>query len=371
MTEITASHAAWRRPSRLSSLPGLDRLHRLPDARDILRRRQFEPLRAAFHDRLWREAAAAVGATHSHHSQGLHRIARGRLVTFTRGSDLMLDDAITLTLVTDKAECYRIFAARGLPVPPHRAFDKSDPARAEAFLEANAGPMVVKPNLGTGGGRGVTTGITTRAALYRAIRRAARFGPDLLIEAQIPGASFRLYYLDGHLIDAVRRDPPELTGDGRRSIRQLVAAENHNRLTGSTPTALSPLVVDADMRNWLTRSGLAPSSVPSAGARIVAKAVVNENASPQNHGVRAEVHPDIIDRLGRLARDMGVRAAGIDLIAPDIARPLDAGGIFVSEINANPGLHHHTLVADPTRAVDVARHALDHMFETRTGVMRL
>ncbi|TYB82426.1 cyanophycin synthetase [Maritimibacter fusiformis] len=371
MTEVAPPHAGWRRPAGLSSLPGLGKLHRLPDARDILRRRQFEPLRAAFHDRLWREAAAAVGATHSHHSQGLHRIARGRLVTFTRGSDLMLDNAITLTLVTDKQECYRVFAARGLPVPPHRAFDKSDLTSAETFLRESAGPVVVKPNLGTGGGRGVTTGITTRAALRKAIRRAARFGPDLLIEAQIPGASFRLYYLDGRLIDAVRRDPPELTGDGRRSIRQLVAAENHNRLTSTPPTALSPLVVDADMRNWLTRSGLGPSSVPSAGARIIVKAVVNENASPQNHSVRAEVHPDIVDRLGRLVTDMGVRAAGVDLIAPDIARPLDAGDIFVSEINANPGLHHHVLVADPANAVPVARLALDHIFETRTGVMLL
>jgi D-alanine-D-alanine ligase-like ATP-grasp enzyme len=136
------------------------------------------------------------------------------------------------------------------------------------------------------------------------------------------------------------------------------------------PTALSPLVIDADMRNWLALTGRRLSSVPASGARIPVKAVVNENAAPQNHNVLSEVHPDIAARLGRLVRDIGVRAAGMDLIATGIGQPFEAGGIYVSEINANPGLHHHVLVADPASAVPVARIALDYMFANRTGVMQ-
>lgn len=369
MTEFAPARSGWHIPPGLAALPGMGKLHRLPDTRDILRRRRFDPLRAAFYDTLWREAASAIGAQHARTSQGFYRIARGGLVTYTRGSDLMLDNAITLTLVADKLYCYGLFAARGLPVPPHRAFAKSDHASANAFLAEAAAPVVVKPIRGTGGGRGVTTGISDPDALRRAIRRAARFGRDLLIEAQIPGASYRLYYLDGVLIDAVRRDPPELTGDGRSSLRQLVRAENRRRLMAAAPTALSPLVIDADMRNWLALTGQLLSSVPAPGARIPVKAVVNENAAPQNHNVLSEVHPDIAARLGGLVRDIGVRAAGMDLIATGIGQPFDAGGIYVSEINANPGLHHHVLVADPASAVPVARIALDHMFANRTGVM--
>ena len=34
-----------------------------------------------------------------------------------------------------------------------------------------------------------------------------------------------LLFLDGQFIDAIRRDPPRVTGDGRHSITELVAAE--------------------------------------------------------------------------------------------------------------------------------------------------
>ena len=68
---------------------------------------------------------------------------------------------------------------------------------------------------------------------------AARFDPDLIVEEQIEGQSWRLLFIDGRFLDAVRRDPPRITGDGRHSIAALVAAENAARLTGRAAVDLS------------------------------------------------------------------------------------------------------------------------------------
>ncbi len=368
MTELAARPVT---PPRLT-LPGAGRLYRLRRLGDLpaaLQRRRIEPVRQAFYDSLWADAAAALGAVALPGPAGLTRIARGDRATFVRQSDLALDSQITLDLVGDKAFCYRVFAARGLPVPRHLAFVRDDLTAAEAFLRGAAGPVVVKPRAGTGGGRGVTTGITSARQLRRAAGYAAGYGPGLLLEDQLPGASFRLLFVDGRFVDAVRREAPRLAGDGQHTLRQLVAAENRRRRTGPV-TALSPLRVDGDMKNRLAQLGLAPGSRLARGESIAVKGAVNENGHLQNHPAGDAVHPDILAALSRLVTDMGVRCAGVDILGDDLTRPMAETGAVLHEVNANPGLHHHVLTARPDRRVPVAQLLLAHMFDTGAGMVR-
>ncbi len=79
----------------------------------------------------------------------------------------------------------------------------------------------------------------------------------------------------------------------------------------------------------------------------------------------------IVELGGKLARDLGVRFAGIDLMCSDISVPMsESGGVF-NEINTTPGIHHHYLVAEPEKAVPVAELVLDYLFSHRQGVMVL
>src|SRR5262249_22065905 len=150
---------------------------------------------------------------------------------------------------------------KSCPIPNHCRFSLGNLAEAERFLARTGAPIVVKPNSGTGGGNGVTTGITSISALRKAARLASGFDSTLLAEEQLKGHSYRLLYLDGMLIDAVRRDPPVLTGDGRSTIRQLIRSENARRLRAAPVTALSPLRIDQDCLNRLDSIGLTPTSI--------------------------------------------------------------------------------------------------------------
>ncbi len=117
-------------------------------------------------------------------------------------------------------------AGAGVPVAEHHDFPASDPRPAVAFLETGCGPCVVKPGGATGAGYGVTCGVHNRGDLVRACLQAARFADTVLIERQAPGAMYRVLVLDGEPIAVVRRNPPQLTGDGSSSIWELLAAEN-------------------------------------------------------------------------------------------------------------------------------------------------
>jgi cyanophycin synthetase len=344
---------------------------RLTDVRGIVQRRKFQVLRRRFYDGLWHDAAQAIGAETTRLANGLLQIRRGQLATFVDRSDTMLDSAVVARLLLDKALTYHWLSAKGLRTPRSLAFDLDTLQRAEHFLAATDGPVVVKPADGTGCGHGVTTHVAGKAALRDAARHAAAFHPRLLVEEQLAGSSYRLLFLDGAFVDAVRRDPPTLTADGRSSIRQLIQQENDRRREIGEPTALSPLVVDRECCNTLARTEFTPASVPPNGARVQVKLAVNENAARENHVVRDEVHPEIVEVCRRIALDFGLGLAGFDLISQDIALPPGQGLTVFTEINAGPGLHHHYLVAERDRIAPVARIVLEHLFASGRGVVVL
>ena len=344
---------------------------KLLDLPSVYKRRSFNAVRREFYAALWDGAADDVGAEVMRHPGGMTEIRRGDLATFVNRSDLMLDTSITTQLMADKALTYALFAKMGLSVPDHTVFTLGDPGPAEALLQRHPGGIVIKPATGTGGGRGVTTGILTRKQLAQAARYATGFNPRLLAEPHMSGANYRLLYLDGRLIDVVRRDPPVVLGDGASTIAALVQAENTRRAKQRPITALSPLIIDSDCRNHLAAQGLGPSAKPAKGRTVTVKTAINENAAPQNHSVLADIHPDLATAGQRLVTRFGVRFAGVDLMADDITAPPERGGAQFGEINVNPGIHHHYLVADPDRAVPVAALLLEHIFNERQGVIEL
>ena len=344
---------------------------RLTDVRGILERRRFRAIRDQFYGQLWRDAACEVGAEISSLPGGLKQISRGNLRTFVDHSEIMLDSAITSRLLLNKAVTFDMLAAKGLRVPQRQKFGLDSLECAINFLRNSGGPVVVKPADGTGCGHGVTTRITDRYGLVKAARHAAAFHNELLVEEQLVGSSYRLLYLDGEFIDAVRRASPVVTGDGRSNIRQLVSAENERRRFGETITALSPLIIDLECRNTLSARDLSPVTIPAQGQEVIVKLAVNENGAAQNYLVRDEVHPEIIETGSRIVRDFGIAFAGLDVTAIDISRPLSEEGTIFNEINAGPGIHHHYLVSDHSRIAHVAPRILEHLFSTRRGVIEI
>jgi len=342
---------------------------RLLDVPGELTGLRFTALRRAYYNLFWINAAQHAGAACEKWDFGYHRIHRGGLSAIVRLSEVRLDDHLTLDLMGNKLLTYRLMSEQGAVVPRHAQFSLSDLAPALSLIGTTGRPIVVKPVSGTGGGNGVTTGVTNRAELVRAAFLASRFDPDLLAEEQIEGHSYRLLFLDGKLLHAVRRDPPRVTGDGRSTIRALARAENRKRLSDRPFTALSPLRLDRDALNYLAAQGLSPRSRLAAGETIVVKRAVNQNSAADNHAVTHAIHPVTAESCARLLTNLGVRLAGIDILARDIAKPLTRGNGLIGEINTTPGLHHHDLVSERGDDPPVGALVLEHLFQTRSGVV--
>lgn len=316
-----------------------------------------DELRAGFYARLWREAADRLGAICEPLAHGIFQISLGSKRTRVQDSCTALDDPVTLAVAANKALTYRLLVRDGLPVPRHREFNLRHTSDAIAFLEEVGGDCVVKPASGTGAGQGVTTGVRTRKQLGSAAVLAAQLGSDLLIEEQVPGKNYRLLYLDAILLDAVERRPPTVTGDGQTTVRRLIEQANRNRLARGDRNSQVLVTIDPDMLHTLGRQGKTLRSVPEQGESVELKTVINQNFGQDNVSVMGDVCPAVIEIGARASRAVGVRLAGVDVIAPDMRRPLTESGGVVLEVNATPGLHHHS--ESPGGAVPIAARILE------------
>lgn len=300
--------------------------------------------------RLWQDAADELGAEMEHVGDGFLEFRRGDARARVWNNWVGLDDVVTARFAQDKTLGHRVLSAAGLPVPDHVAFAAGDLRPALAFLPATDGACVVKP-VASAGGSGTTSGVRTSAQLQRARLRAGRQNGQLLIERQVPGDVFRLLFLEGELIGAIRRRAPSVVGDGAASIAALIAAENARRFAAAAGERTWLLRADLDAVFTLQNAGRRLSSVPARGERVAVKTAVSQNAPDDNERVAPdELAGELVAEAAAAVRLIGVRLAGVDLITTAPGASLTAGGGVILEVNATPGLHYHYDVRDPAHA---------------------
>ncbi len=297
--------------------------------------------RADFYESAWKEAAVTIGATFEPIEDGIAEIRLGNKRTRVYQNSSPLDDEITLAIAGNKPLVYRLLTEQGLPLPKHLVFSLSSLPQAAKFMEEAGGECVVKPAKSTGGGVGVTTGVTRKGTLLRAALVASAHDKELLIEQQIPGENYRVLYLDGVMLDAVNRRPPGVIGDGKSTIKQLVERANQSRLVRGASVAQVLVIPDLEMKNTLAKQGLSLTSVPEAGKFVKLKTVINQNCTEENVSAADKFCPEVIEAGARAARAIGARLAGIDIITSDPGRPLSETGGVILEVNTTPGYHYH------------------------------
>jgi cyanophycin synthetase len=321
--------------------------------------------RDAFHRDLWLAAADGLGLPAAPTGGSAVTVQLpDRPFSISRGGST-IEDAAALERAGDKERTAHALAERGIPVPEHVVTTLGTIDEVEPFL-ARWGTVVVKPARDTSAGRGVTTSVRDAATLRTAAVAAAAAGSragrtsrsgrlvgrllakyrdladvPLLVERQVPGANYRLLYLDGELIDAVRRAVPTVVGDGVNTVRGLVQRAAAERQASPVERGGLALTVDEDMRITLAEQGLSLGSVPAAGTVVLLKTAVNEGAITDQRPAWPQLCADVVEQGAQAARLVGGRLVGVDVITTDPTRPLAEVGGVVLEVNTTPGLAYH------------------------------
>src|SRR3546814_7760744 len=92
-----------------------------------------------------------------------------------------------------------------------------------------------------------------------AYQAAADISGEVIVERYIPGHDFRLLVVGNSLVAAARRDPPQVTGDGRHTVRELVEQVNADPLRGDGhATSLTKIRFDDIALATLTKDRKSP-----------------------------------------------------------------------------------------------------------------
>ena len=317
---------------------------------------------------MWRDAAALVGAETTRLTPTVIEIRRGQISTrIAHEQTTSLNDPVASHLATDKSAVGGLLRGADIPVPHGAPIERGDFGAAESFLATATRPLIVKPAIGSGGA-GVVGQIRSSTQLRQALRDAWRYAASALVQAQVVAPTYRLLILDGELLDVIRRPLPSVVGDGSSSIVELVAREAKRRLEAGGVTAGQPqFELDLDAIFALRTIGLGPRSTPEAGRRIVVKSATNFCAAEETESALGLLHASTVDLACRASAVVGLRLAGVDVVAPAPDVPLAQSGGLILELNPVPGLTQHLHVGNHGDRQDVAVSVLERLLTSDPG----
>ena len=267
----------------------------------------------------------------------LVRLGEGKFQHLLQSSTTPHTSHAATSFSSDKRLTSQRLSELRLPVPRNARVATLDEAIAAA--ERLGYPVVIKPTRGSQG-EGITAGVRDRAGLIEAWRRARAVMADVIVEKFLEGQDFRLLVIGGEFVAAVTRLPPSITGDGRRTIDQLI--DELNRDPFRDGFRLKWIEKDEDLIQHLMSLGYAPTSVLETGKTAALRTVANVSQGGFAADVTDAVHPDNREMAVRAARALDLDVAGIDFITTDISQSFKESGGGIIEVNARPGLDLHT-----------------------------
>jgi len=357
-------------PTHLLSLLLVRLHHKAKALRSLRKRRHVAPDFSPVHYSYYLQHTPEFGVEHKLLSNNVLQLRKGKNVqNVYLGSFLDFDGRATLMIASDKVLCSTMLKEAGIPVPRHAVLPSGDYRNAMAFKRTINGPIVIKPARHTADGIGVFLRPESSASIWYAAHCAALYGEEMVVEEYFEGTNYRLLFCEDRFLSACARLPSCVVGDGIRTIRELIAMENRGRrkqgdylpYSRETRPILYEILISPDLKRQLRKQGYTLKSIPHKGDKVFLQDVC--------HWFRGGRYEDVTDilssefvRVGRRAADvLGIKFAGVDLIAKDITRPAP-GTYAINEVNTSPSLLIHYEVQNQANLRPVAREILSMMF---------
>lgn len=237
------------------------------------------------------------------------------------------ESAVAWSIERDKVLAKKFWTSHGISVPPGRKADSpSDAVQAHAEIGA---PVVVKPITALGG-TGVTVNVSDPTDIRDGFTRAQKTGTGVLVEKYIEGNEYRAHATPKESIGVFRRVLPNVTGDGRSSIRDLIQQKNRTRQL-SPATKGKPIPIDDVTVGFLRRRGLSLDTVVDQDHTLV----VRDVNSLTSGGDTEECLDTVSDTLKQTAVAATASVPGMNWAGVDIIIEKGSGIPYVMEINTN------------------------------------
>ena len=265
------------------------------------------------------------------------------------------DNYVVPLAMANKTVTKKILADAGFPVPAGDEFTSLEQGLAYYPLIKDK-QIVVKPK-STNFGLGIS--IFQEPASLDNYKKALEiaFAEDtaVLVEEFIPGTEYRFFILDGRCEAVLLRVAANVVGDGKHTIRELVAQKNANPLRGRDHRSPLEIIKLGDIEQlMLTQQGYAPDDILPEGKKVNLRRNSNISTGGDSIDVTETMDSSYQELAAAMATSMGAWACGVDLIIPDKTQPASKEKPHCTciELNFNPAMYIHTYCAEgPGQAI--------------------
>jgi cyanophycin synthetase len=344
--------------------------HKAKALKSFLRRRRSAADYSPVHYSYFLQHTHEFGVKHKLLSNNVLQLRKGNDVqNVYLGAYLDFDGRASLMIASDKVLCSTMLHEAGIPVPRHTVLRSGDYRSALAFKREIDGPIVIKPARYTGDGTAVFITPESSSSIWYAAYCSALYGDEMVVEEFFEGANYRLLYCRDRFLSACARIPSHVVGDGNRTIQELITLKNRGRLKQGHYLPYSPesrpilyeIVISPDLKRVIRKQGYKLNSVPDKGCRVLLQDVCHWFLGGHYEDVTDIISPELVDAGRRAVQVLGIKFAGVDLIARDITRA-EPGTYVINEVNTSPALLIHYEVQNQSKLRPVAKEILRMMF---------
>ncbi|WP_270537256.1 bifunctional glutamate--cysteine ligase GshA/glutathione synthetase GshB [Streptococcus salivarius] len=265
------------------------------------------------------------------------------------------DNYVVPLAMANKTVTKKILADADFPVPAGDEFTSLE--QGLAYYPLIKGKQIVVKPKSTNFGLGIS--IFQEPASLDNYKKALEiaFAEDtaVLVEEFIPGTEYRFFILDGRCEAVLLRVAANVVGDGKHTIRELVAQKNANPLRGRDHRSPLEIIELGDIEQlMLTQQGYAPDDILPEGKKVNLRRNSNISTGGDSIDVTETMDSSYQELAAAMATSMGAWACGVDLIIPDKTQPASKEKPHCTciELNFNPSMYMHTYCAEgPGQAI--------------------
>ena len=265
------------------------------------------------------------------------------------------DNYVVPLAMANKTVTKKILADADFPVPAGDEFTSLE--QGLAYYPLIKGKQIVVKPKSTNFGLGIS--IFQEPASLDNYKKALEiaFAEDtaVLVEEFIPGTEYRFFILDGRCEAVLLRVAANVVGDGKHTIRKLVAQKNANPLRGRDHRSPLEIIALGDIEQlMLSQQGYAPDDILPEGKKVNLRRNSNISTGGDSIDVTETMDSSYQELAAAMATSMGAWACGVDLIIPDKTQPASKEKPHCTciELNFNPSMYMHTYCAEgPGQAI--------------------
>jgi cyanophycin synthetase len=272
---------------------------------------------------------------------GFVALYKGKTIVFDGLPRPGFEESEALKWMDNKGTMKTKFIKEGLPVAAGGvAFTKNG---ALKIFNKITKPVITKPNLGSRS-RHTMIHIDTSEKLIIGFKKAKKLSPLVVIEEELRGYLFRGTLVGGKLVGVVKRDQPEVKGDGVHTLRELLDEEN-KRPERDGPI-FHKIIIDKEAEIELERQNVKLSDVIEAGKIVTFSEKTSRGCGGTTTEVTDITHPDNLKMLEHVAKFVNDPLIGVDFIMEDIGKSWkEEQHCGIIECNSLPfiDLHHYVM----------------------------